>query len=446
VVEASGIEIHPDGDKIWVSDRRGDIWLIENAFADDLSTAKWHLYARGLHESLGMGYKDGWLYLTQRPEVTRIKDTDGDHRADVFETVSDGWQVNGDYHEYAFGTRPDKKGIIWVVLCLTGSGSAKSNYRGWCVRVGTNGRFLPTCSGVRSPGGIGFNDVGDVFYTDNQGLWNGSSSLKWLKPGGFVGNPVGNKYYELTDAIGPRPENPQSGGRLETERKRVPELVPPSIVIPHGKLGNSPSGVEADMTGGKFGPFAGQTFVNEQTKSRIHRCYLEKVNGMYQGAVFAFRSGYGSGNVPLRFAKDGTLFVGGTNRGWGSTGRKPFAIERTRFLGKTPFEIHEMRLEKDGFTFTFTEPVDPESIKALDGYKLKTWTYKYQSGYGSPEVDHTDPKVTGVSVAADGLSLKLGIDGLTKGHVHEVKLEGVRSADDKPLLHNGAWYTINELK
>ena len=116
VVEASGIEIHPDGDKIFVASRRGDIWLIEGAFADDPSNATWHLFARGLHESLGLAWKDGWLYLTQRPEVTRIKDLDGDHRADVFETVSDGWQVNGDYHEYAFGTRHDKDGNIWVVL------------------------------------------------------------------------------------------------------------------------------------------------------------------------------------------------------------------------------------------------------------------------------------------------------------------------------------------
>ena len=47
------------------------------------------LYMRGgLHETLGLSWRDGWLYATQRPEVTRMKDRDGDGRADVFETVA----------------------------------------------------------------------------------------------------------------------------------------------------------------------------------------------------------------------------------------------------------------------------------------------------------------------------------------------------------------------
>ena len=125
-----------------------------------------------------------------------MKDRDGDGRADVFETVADDWGINGNYHEYAFGTRHDKNGDIWVILCLTGSGGAddKSPFRGWCMRVTEEGECIPTGYGIRSPGGIGFNHLGDVFYCDNQGLWNGSSSLKHLKPGGFQGNPTGNKY------------------------------------------------------------------------------------------------------------------------------------------------------------------------------------------------------------------------------------------------------------
>ena len=61
--------------------------------------------------------------------------------------------------------------------------------------------MIPTCSGVRSPGGIGENHLGDMFCCDNQGPWNGTSSIKHLKPGAFTGNPTGNKYYGLTTAI-----------------------------------------------------------------------------------------------------------------------------------------------------------------------------------------------------------------------------------------------------
>jgi len=111
-------------------------------------------------------------------------------------------------------------------------------------------------------------------------------------------------------------------------------------------------------TAGKFGPFTKQLFVGDQTHSTVMRVFLEKVNGRYQGACFPFRKGFGSGNVPVRFAADGSLIVGGTNRGWGSTGPHPFALERLAWTGKTPFEIHEMRARPDGFELTFTRPVD----------------------------------------------------------------------------------------
>ena len=123
------------------------------------------------------------------------------------------------------------------------------------MRVTPEGECIPTGYGIRSPGGIGFNHAGDVFYCDNQGLWNGSSSLKHLLSGGFQGNPTGNKYFDLTDALGPKPPEPESGSRIEIERKRLPDLVPPPVVLPHGKVGNSPAGIECDQNRGKFDPF-----------------------------------------------------------------------------------------------------------------------------------------------------------------------------------------------
>src|SRR5438874_13553438 len=73
VLEAGAIEALPDG-KVAVGTRRGEVWLIENAYAADPKAARFTRYARGLHEVLGLGHKDGWLYVTQRPDATRIKD------------------------------------------------------------------------------------------------------------------------------------------------------------------------------------------------------------------------------------------------------------------------------------------------------------------------------------------------------------------------------------
>ena len=193
VLEAGAIEVLPDG-KVAVGTRRGEVWFIDNAYAGDPRQAKFTRFAHGLHEILGLAQKDGWLYVTERPDVIRIKDTNGDGKADLFEVVADGWNISGDYHEYAFGSRFDKDGNIWLALCLTGSFTSESKFRGWGGKVTPEGKFVPTTSGVRSPGGVGFNAEGDVFYTDNQGPWNGCCLLKQLKVGGFVGHPGGFRW------------------------------------------------------------------------------------------------------------------------------------------------------------------------------------------------------------------------------------------------------------
>src|SRR5438552_4460994 len=181
VLEAGALEVLPDG-KLAVATRRGEIWLLNNPLTENLDELDFKLFASGMHEILGLAGRDGSLYCVQRGEVTRLKDENGDGRADIFQTVSDGWGITGDYHEYAFGSKFDKDGNLWVPLCLTGSFSSDALFRGWCLRVSPEGKTVPTCSGLRSPGGVGANAAGDMFYTENQGPWNGACSLKWLKP------------------------------------------------------------------------------------------------------------------------------------------------------------------------------------------------------------------------------------------------------------------------
>ncbi|MCX7700501.1 MAG: hypothetical protein N2039_06455, partial [Gemmataceae bacterium] len=122
---------------------------------------------------------------------------------------------------------------------------------------------------------------------------------------------------------------------------------------------------------------------------------------------------------------------------------RQFSIERLVWTGKTPFEVHEMRAKPDGFELTFTQPVDPETANKVESYWMKTYTYIYQSSYGSPEVDVTQPRIARAVVSDDRKSVRLVIDGLKEGHVHELHLLGVRNADGAKLLHPEAYYTLN---
>ena len=229
------------------------------------------------------------------------------------------------------------------------------------------------------------------------------------------------------------------------EAAKIPEYEPAAILFPYGKMGKSASGVECDTSDGKFGPFANQMFIGDQSDSTVMRCFLEKVEGSYQGACFRFREGFSSGSLGMLLTNNGTLFVGGTNRGWGSRGPKPGSLDRVVWTGKTPFEIHEMRAKPDGFELTFTQPIDPNSAGNVANYKLESYGYIYQSQYGSPEVDQSHPTIVSAQLGEDHKSVRLIVDRLKAGNIHELTAIGVRSAVGQPLLHPEAFYTLNRI-
>ena len=96
---------------------------------------------------------------------------------------------------------------------------------------------------------------------------------------------------------------------------------------------------------------------------RHARLSWRRSSGRYQGACFPFRSGFECGVNRLVFGPDGSLYVGMTNRGWGSLGGKPYGLQRLVYTGVLPFEIHAMKLTKDGFDLTFTKPLDAAAAR-----------------------------------------------------------------------------------
>ena len=458
--EAGAMGRLPD-DRLAVATRHGDVFVADHLFGP-IDELRLRPLGQGLEEPLGhLVWKDGWLYATEQTQLVRMKDTDGDGTLDVYQTFCDDWGVTGDdYHEFTWLAPPDKDGNFWVALCLTGSDRSTSYLRGWAVRVTDDGEMWPSVAGLRSPGGIGYAASGELFYNDNQGLWNGTNGLKHLKIGSHQGNPSGNKWWEkaldglkasgqddTAAALGPDPGWPVDPGLPEAERLRNPHYLPPAVLYPFDLLGRSPTGIVSDTSDGKFGPFAGQLLVGEVTHSMVHRIFLEEINGVQQGACFPFLHGFMSGPVALEFASEGFLFAGQTDRGWGSRGGNPFGFQRVKWTGETPFEVHEMRVTPDGWELTFTRPVDPATAGDVASYNVKSWIYWLQSKYGSEEIEHTDQTVTAAVVADDGMSVRLTVDGRVKGHLHQIDMEGVRSdADpDAGLWHTVGYYTLNEI-
>ena len=174
------------------------------------------------------------------------------------------------------------------------------------------------------------------------------------------------------------------------------------------------------------------------------RIFLEKVNGVYQGAAFPFREGFSSGVLRMVWGKDGSMFVGMTSRGWGSTGPEPYGLQRLEWTGLMPFEVKTVEARPDGFELTFTKPLNPEIASELSSYHVTGLTYKYHSTYGSPITNREAAPVRGVRVSEDGLKARIVVDGLRKGYIHELKMTSLRSSAGEPPLHDVAYYTLNE--
>lgn len=471
LLEVGGLVTLPNGN-LGVSTRRGDIYIVENPTSAKPYFIK---FASGLHEILGLAYKDGSFYAAQRGELTKLTDTDLDGKADVYKTIY-AWPLSGHYHEYSFGPKIAPDGSFFVTANVAFGdeewwrGESRVPWRGWTMQIFEDGTMKPWATGMRSPAGPGFIN-GEFFYTDNQGDWFGSGGLWQVPKGAFTGHaaglvwtgevnsPLKLKQQTLFDLIDERrirddngraikPENIIQGDfKTMAEAKMViPELQLPAVWLPHAILGISNS-EPIEIPENAFGPFAGQILIGDQGMSMISRVMLEKVDGEYQGAAIAFRSGFRSGVLRLAWAKDGSLFVGETNRGWGSAGDANEGLQRLIFNQKNmPFEMKNIKAMPDGFEIEFTLPVDKNSAEDIASYSLETFTYKYNSVYGSPPVNQETAKIKGVKLSSDGLKVRIVTDGLRKHFIHTLTLNGIRSEESfYSLIHPIAYYTMHNI-
>lgn len=447
--EPTDMDFAENGD-LYTSNRTGQVWKRSNG--------KWSIFADGLHEANGIRVTEEGVYVMQRPELTLLKDTDGDGQADVYQTVEDRFRFSGNYHEFAYGPRINSEGDLFFSTGLaSGAGfivepdgypnqqRSVLGYRGWVMKRTRDGRVVPFAAGLRSPAGIGMNAKQELFITDNQGDWIASSYLGHVEEGDFLGHPAGlwdRPEYGLTPAVldyktveaTPDSVPPLDYDTYSKEWKR------PAVWLAHGDLTNSPGHPSfAPDTG--FGPFGGQAFIADIAHRTIVRCALEKVAGQYQGAVFPFIRPLSSSAYSTLFDSDGNLWVGSVGRGWvaGDPTIEVIRFDETR----TPFEMQRIELTKDGFDIYFTEAIGSGTIKTEE-ILVTEFEYHYWDGYGSEPVNEKRVWVERVGVSEDGKRLTL-ILPRREETVLEIKLPTLRSASGLTLENDYAVYTLNRM-
>ena len=428
--QVGGLDITPDG-KIAAVFHEGDLRIY------DPEAKTWSLFATGLHEPLGIVAEDDSTFtVMQRPELTRISDTDGDGTADSYETVCDDFGMSGNYHEFAFGPVKDKNGDYFVSLNVASNGApvreeirgkwldlglpredfyvskdvwkegvkvkagrmySRVPYRGWIIKIdGKTGEMTPWASGVRSPNGLGFDADGELYVSDNQGDWLGTSKLHHIEKGKFYGHPASLPWTEGYD--GP--------ASIELKAKELEKLrTPASVWFPQGTMANSPT--QPILIPKGFGDFGGQMLIGEMNKSRVIRLILEEVNGVVQGACTPFIDGNGldMGINRLAFADDKTLILGSTHLSWpGGEG-----LAKISYTGKAPFQdVKDIKISPEGFRIEFLEKIeDPAALKEIT---LKRYTFDYHESYGSKQVDPEDLKIEITAADDSGKVFDVALD------------------------------------
>ena len=422
-----GMDFLPDGRlAVCTWDSTGAVYLLGNL--NDPGAVTVHRFAEGLGEPLGLRVIDGTIHVTQKQEVTKLLDVDGDDVADEYQAVAHGWPASFNYHEFTFNL-VNKDGFLWVTTSVplrTGSTAYLPGTQpafpvphgpGSLLKIDPASRtWEAVARGLRTPNGMGVGVDGELFVSDNQGEWLPSSRLNHLAPG---------KYYGHRESPG------------DTE-----DYTRPALWLPHGEVSNSPA--EPVLIPG--GTYAGQMLVAELTHGGVNRVFIEKVKGQYQGAVFQFTQGLECGMNRLVWGPDGSLYAGGLGSGgnwnWKNT---TSGLQRLRPNGRLTFEMKSVRARGDGFVVEFTRPVPYAVAATPENYGLQQYRYTPEATYGGPKYNQEILAVERADVSTDRRKVFLKIPGLKTDRVLSLRLKNFVSDDNLAPWATEAWYTINQL-
>ena len=449
--ETGGIAFLPDG-RLVACFLRGEV-MIYNP-----ETKAWKLFAEGLHEPLGvLPLSETEMLVMQKPELTRMKDTDGDGHADVYETVTDDFGMAGNYHEWTYGPVKDRDGSLFISLNTASEWGiimdevrgeldttlvpfepkqkfAAVPYRGWVARLTPEGQFIPYAYGFRSPSGLVISPDNELFVADNQGDWVGTSALFKVEGNKFYGHPASMIWVPGWDKGDP---SKLPVAELNAERQRA------VVQFPHAVMAASPTQPVFDNTEGAFGPFARQILIGEMNQERIIRVMLEEVAGVWQGACIPFidKHGLRKGNNRLAFSPDGSLYVGQVQHGFiGDTG-----IQRIVFTGKEPVDLYNMNITDDGFDLHFTQRMDEAPLRDTSNYHIRHYYYEYHLKYGSDQFDVQNVPVKNIRVSDGGKTVSLKLGELKAGYIYELTMGALKSESGEVLENRLVCYTVNSV-
>jgi mono/diheme cytochrome c family protein len=430
-----------------VASLKGRVWLAHDSDGDELEDTM-EPFSDELAAPYGLATGANYLDVINKYALLRLKDLDGDGRADETVTLASGWGHTDDYHDWSVGLPRDEDGNYYIATsCQQDDRSpAAAHLRGEVLQLIPR-RPTPLdprafsvrqlSAGHRFPMGIARHPRGALLVTDNQGNFNPFNELNHVIPGahyGFI-------------------------NQLERRPGFHPPLTPPAIDIPHPwtRSVNGISFLEtpaelAGRLGEKvFGPLEGHLVGCEYDTRRLVRMTLQPIGDTFQGAVYPL-SRETAADEPTFFgplccgvAPDGDLYIGCIrDSGWGG-GNNVGALVRMRpQLQKLPAGIAEVRAGPAGFSIDFTRAVDRELAADPSYYSIVSFTRISTPDYGGDDQDRRVEKVTAVRVSDDGKQVALVVGQMRIGYVYHFRLKNL-SAGGEDFFPAEAFFTLRHV-
>ncbi len=456
-LRVGAFDFFADGTTAAVCTWDGDVWIVENV-DETLQNLKWKLFARGIHEPLGLKIVDEKIYTVSDDQITRFHDLNNDGEADYYENFNNDWQLTSGFHAFAFDLVTDKEGNFYFALGMPVRGGGRGfervgEHHGTILKVSKDGTKLSKyASGFRAPNGIGISPDGQITSGDNEGTYVPRSPLNWVKEGGFYG--VVDSYDKRAD-LKSTAFNEEL--RLEREEHREPSEEPKPLAWFSKKVDNSGGG-QVWVTSDRWGPLKGTLLHGSYGKSTLYLILKEEIEGQMQGGAVKIPVRLNSSNMRMRFNdRDGQLYVMGL-KGWQTNAGLRSSLDRVRHTGK-PIDLPTgLEVKTDGIVLRFSETLDPASANLAENYSLKASDIYWCKEYGSQEFHinqrdkplgqkqkgWTSLQVTGAKLLDDDKSVKITIDGLVPAHMLELN-HNIQTKDGRPLkaaIH----HTIHKLK
>ena len=416
-----GFDFFADGKRAAVATWLGDVWIVDG-IDGELGKHNWKRICTGLFQPLGVKVVDGKIYVTCRDQIAKLHDLNGDEEIDYIESFNNDHQVTEHFHEFAMGLQTDAEGNFYYAKSARHAKTALVAHHGTLLKVSKDGAKTEIlATGFRAANGVCLNPDGTFIVTDQEGHWNPKNRINYVKIGGFYGNMYG--YHDVTDSSDEAMEQPlcwitNAFDRSPGELLWVPE-----------KAG--------------WGNLNGHLLNLSYGTGRVFIVPHEKIDGQAQGGMCSIGLDFPTGTMRGRFHPgNGQLYTTGMFA-WAGSKHRDGGFYRIRYTGKPAHLPTNLKAEPNGIHIGFSDPLDPESARNAENYKVKIWGLKRTKSYGSKHYNERPLEVASARLSKDGKSVFLEIPKIETTWSMEIKvnIKGSGGEDVRRTIHN----TIHQL-